>query len=48
MSCRPEGDCWCAEFPRVTMPSDAKGCLCPDCLRAKIEALEKFQKTKKA
>jgi hypothetical protein len=40
MTCQPEGGCWCAELPRVPMPAGAKGCLCPDCLRAKIAALQ--------
>jgi len=37
--CRQEAGCWCAEQPwKVPVPEDrsdpAKGCLCPDCLRA--------------
>jgi len=41
MTCLPEGGCWCAELPRVPLPADAEGCLCPNCLRAKIAALQK-------
>jgi hypothetical protein len=41
MKCQPEGGCWCAELPKVPMPTDAEGCLCPDCLRAKIAAQQK-------
>jgi len=41
MTCQPEGGCWCAELPRVPLPADAEGCLCPDCLRAKIAALQR-------
>jgi len=42
MTCQPEGGCWCAELPPVVpMPADAKGCLCRNCLLAKIEALQK-------
>jgi len=48
MICLPEGGCWCAEMPRVPMPTDAKGCLCPKCLQEKIEALEKSRETKEA
>jgi hypothetical protein len=40
MSCRPEGGCWCAELPHFPMPADAAGCLCRNCLLAKIEALQ--------
>jgi hypothetical protein len=40
MACQPEGGCWCAELPHVPMPADAEGCLCPNCLRAKIAALQ--------
>ena len=48
MTCQPEGGCWCAELPLVPMPADAQGCLCRNCLLAKIEALQKFAKRKKA
>ena len=47
MTCQPEGGCWCAELPHVPMPTDAQGCLCRNCLRAKIEALEKPGKGEK-
>jgi len=46
MTCQPEGGCWCAELPRIPMPTDAAGCLCRNCLRAKIEALQKSGKIK--
>jgi ribosomal protein L34E len=48
MTCQPEGGCWCAELPPVPIPADAKGCLCPDCLRAKIAALHKLDERKEA
>jgi hypothetical protein len=49
MICQPEGGCWCAELPPVVpMPADAKGCLCRNCLLAKIEALQNPAKTKEA
>jgi hypothetical protein len=48
MTCQPEGGCWCAELPPVPMPTDAKGCLCRNCLLAKIEALQNPAKTKEA
>jgi hypothetical protein len=49
MTCQPEGGCWCAELPRVVpMSADAKGCLCRNCLLAKIEELQNPVKTKKA
>ena len=37
--CRQETGCWCAELPwKIPVPEDkrdpAKGCLCPECLRA--------------
>jgi hypothetical protein len=48
MICQPEGGCWCAELPRAPMPADAKGCLCSNCLRAKIESLQNSEKRKEA
>jgi hypothetical protein len=48
MTCQPEGGCWCAELPPIPIPSDAKGCLCEKCLRAKIEALREPGKTKQS
>jgi len=48
MTCQPEGGCWCAELPKVPMPTDAEGCLCPDCLRAKIAELQKPGERKEA
>lgn len=30
--------CWCMALPRLPMPSEPDaGCLCPACLRARIE-----------
>jgi hypothetical protein len=46
MSCKPEGGCWCAELPPVPMLADAEGCLCRNCLLAKIEALQNPAKSK--
>jgi hypothetical protein len=42
MTCRPEGGCWCAELPHcVPMPAGkGEGCLCRNCLLAKMEALK--------
>jgi len=49
MNCQPEGGCWCAELPHVIpMPTNSKGCLCRNCLLAKIEALQNPAKTKEA
>ena len=48
MTCQPEGGCWCAELPKIPMPADAEGCLCRNCLRAKIEALQNSEKIKEA
>jgi hypothetical protein len=48
MTCQPEGGCWCAELPSVPMPADAEGCLCPTCLRVKIESLQNSEKRKEA
>jgi hypothetical protein len=48
MTCQPEGGCWCAELPHVPMPAGDEGCLCRNCLLAKIEALQKSAKTKEA
>ncbi len=48
MTCQPEGGCWCAELPKVPMPTDAEGCLCRCCLRAKIEGLQNAGKRKEA
>ncbi|PYU39164.1 MAG: hypothetical protein DMG56_00685 [Acidobacteria bacterium] len=38
MTCRPEGGCWCAELPHLPVPADEEGCLCRNCLCAKMEA----------
>jgi hypothetical protein len=46
MMCLPEGGCWCAELPRVPMPANAEGCLCANCLRAKIAELQKTRDAK--
>jgi hypothetical protein len=48
MTCQPEGGCWCAELPRVPMPTDAERCLCRNCLRAKIESLQNSEKQNEA
>ncbi len=48
MTCQQEAGCWCAELPRVPMPTEPEGCLCRNCLLAKIEALQKSSKTKEA
>jgi hypothetical protein len=46
MTCKQESGCWCAELPHVPMPTDDDGCLCRNCLLAKIEALQNPAKTK--
>jgi hypothetical protein len=48
MTCQQGAGCWCAELPRVPMPADAEGCLCRNCLLAKIEALQNAANRKKA
>jgi hypothetical protein len=48
MTCEQQSDCWCAELPKIPMPADAEGCLCRNCLLAKIEALQKSAKVKEA
>ncbi len=48
MTCQPEGGCWCAELPHVPMTAGVEGCLCRNCLRAKIEALQNPDKRKEA
>jgi hypothetical protein len=48
MTCQPEGGCWCAELPKIPMPADATGCLCGNCLLAKIEATQNPAKAKEA
>jgi hypothetical protein len=48
MTCKPEGGCWCTELPKIPMPADAEGCLCRNCLLAKIEALQNPGKAKEA
>src|SRR6266550_5117329 len=48
MTCKQESGCWCAELPHVPMPADAEGCLCRNCLLAKIEALQNPGKGKEA
>jgi hypothetical protein len=47
MTCQPEGGCWCAELPKIPIPADAEGCLCANCLRAKIAALQKSSEREK-
>jgi hypothetical protein len=48
MTCQPQGGCWCAELPHIPMPADGEGCLCRNCLLAKIEALHNSAKRKEA
>jgi hypothetical protein len=48
MSCQQDAGCWCAELPHVPMPAGDEGCLCRNCLLAKIEALKNSAKTKEA
>jgi hypothetical protein len=48
MTCKQEIGCWCAELPHVPMPADDEGCLCRNCLLAKIEALQNPGKRKEA
>jgi len=42
-----EAHCWCFDLPNVMLMDEAKmneGCLCPACLRAAIEAVQRPQK----
>jgi hypothetical protein len=48
MTCHQEAGCWCAELPHLPMPADDEGCLCRNCLLAKIEALQKSGESKEA
>ena len=48
MTCQQEAGCWCAELPHVPMPNGDEGCLCRNCLLAKIEALKNPCKSKEA
>jgi len=48
MTCEQQSGCWCAELPPVPMPIGDEGCLCRNCLLAKIEALQNSAKSKKA
>lgn len=31
-------DCWCTQYPPILSPEDGTGCLCANCLQAKISA----------
>lgn len=46
MTCKQEPGCWCAELPHVPMPAGDEGCLCRNCLLAKIAALKESAKAK--
>jgi hypothetical protein len=35
-------------LPKIPMPANDEGCLCRDCLMAKIEALQRVAKSKEA
>ncbi len=48
MTCTQEAGCWCAELPHVPMPAADEGCLCRNCLLAKIEELRKSDKAREA
>jgi hypothetical protein len=48
MTCEQEAGCWCAELPHVPMPAGDEGCLCRNCLLAKIESLQNPSKRKEA
>jgi hypothetical protein len=40
-SCHSDDGCWCNELPRViplTREGVLRGCLCPKCLRSRIDA----------
>jgi hypothetical protein len=49
MSCKPEGDCWCAELPHGPMPvltaGETTGCLCRNCLVEQLQELERQGKS---
>jgi hypothetical protein len=48
MICRQGQGCWCEELPHIPMPTEAEGCLCRNCLLAKIEELRNPAKAKEA
>ena len=37
MNCDLDEHCWCADFPHMPMPKDEQACLCPGCLKDKID-----------
>lgn len=39
ISCKPEGGCWCAEYPnRLRVPEKGVGgCVCPNCLQKRLQ-----------
>jgi hypothetical protein len=48
MTCQQEAGCWCAELPHVPMPAGDEGCLCRNCLLAKIAEHQQAGKIKQA
>ncbi len=38
--CSPEGGCWCSDLPPALPLAAGATCLCPSCLRSKIEVVE--------
>jgi hypothetical protein len=44
IDCQPEGNCWCAELPRIPMPVETKGCLCRTCLEEDVRTMQKTAK----
>ena len=36
----PDNTCWCTALPNIVPMTDGAECLCPDCLKAKITAMQ--------
>lgn len=43
----PDGKCWCTELPHVSANPTNPTCLCPACLKARIEAVEAYNAVSK-
>lgn len=37
-SCSQNTDCWCCELPAIVIPEEGKNCVCPNCLKLKVDA----------
>ncbi len=36
-SCALDTSCWCCALPPIIVPADGKSCLCPSCLKGKVQ-----------